>query len=194
MKNPRQAGKPNARVGFVVVESKQENLTEIITMLINKSILITAVIAFFLGAATAGKLVCDAKDKRAAQLAAEQQAQQVAFKDEVRRIEQDNAKRLADALAERDKALAVASADHARADQLRKQSDQLSAKLARLSATPADPSNPDAIRAGCCERLLAEASGLLAEGAGLAAEGGQLSARLSADRDAIAKIINARQK
>ncbi len=163
-------------------------------MLINKSILITAVIAFFLGAATAGKIVGDAKDKHAAQLAAEQQAQQVAFKDEVRKIERESAGRLAQALAERDKALAVASADHARVDQLRKQADQLSAKLARLSAAPADPGNPDAIRAAKCERLLAEATGLLAEGAGLAAEGGQLSARLSADKDAIAKIINARQK
>ena len=174
-------------------ESKQENLLEIITMLINKSILITAVIAFFLGAATAGKLVGDAKDRRAEQLAAEQQAQQVAFKDEVRRIEQNNAKRLADALAERDKALAVASADHARVDQLRKQSDQLAAKLARLSAAPADPGNLDAIRAGRCERLLAEATELLGEGTGLSSEGGQLSAKLSADRDALAKILRAQQ-
>lgn len=158
-------------------------------MFIDKSILITAVIAFFLGAATAGKIVGDVKDRRAAQLAAEQQAQRIALKDEVRRIEQDNAKRLADALAERDKALAVASADHARADKLRKQADQLSAKLARLSATPADPGNPDAIRAGRCERLLAEAAGLLGEGAGLAAEGGQLSARLSANKDALSKIL-----
>lgn len=163
-------------------------------MLIPRSILITAVIAFFLGAATAGKLVGDVKDRRAAQLAAEQQAQQIALKDEVRRIEQERTKAVADAIAERDKALAVASTDHARADQLRKQSDQLSAKLARLSATPADPGNPDAIRAGRCERLLAEATELLGEGAELAAEGGQLSARLSADRDAIAKIIFARQK
>ena len=162
-------------------------------MFIDKSTLITAVIAFFLGATTAGKIVGDAKDKHAAQLAAEQQAQQIALKDEVRRIEQDNAKRLADALAERDKALAVASADHARADQLRKQSDQLSAKLARLSAAPADPSNPDAIRAAKCERLLAEAAGLLGEGAGLSSEGGQLSAKLSADRDALAKILRAQQ-
>ena len=161
-------------------------------MFIDKSTLITAVIAFFLGAATAGKLVGDAKDKHAAQLAAEQQAQQLALKDEVRRIEQDNAKRLADALAERDKALAVASADHARVDQLRKHADQLSAKLSRLSATPADPGNPDAIRAAKCERLLAEASGLLAEGAGLAAEGGQLSARLSANKDALSKILIAK--
>lgn len=163
-------------------------------MLIPKSILITAVIAFFLGATTAGKLIGDVKDKHAAQLAAEQQAQRIALKDEVRKIERESADRLAQALAERDKALAVASADHARADKLRKQSDQLSAKLARLSAAPADPSDANAIRAAKCERLLAEASGLLAEGAGLAAEGGQLSARLSADRDAIAKIINARQK
>ena len=158
-------------------------------MLINKSILITAVIAFFLGAATAGKLVGDAKDKHAAQLAAEHQAQQIAFKDEVRRIEQERTKAVADAIAERDKALAVASADHARADQLRKQADQLSAKLARLSAAPADPSNLDAIRAGRCERLLAEAASLLGEGAELAAEGGQLSARLSANKDALSKII-----
>ena len=158
-------------------------------MLINKSILITAVIAFFLGAATAGKIVGDAKDKHAAQLAAEQQAQQVAFKDEVRKIERESAGRLAQALAERDKALAVASADHARADKLRKQADQLAAKLSRLSTAPTDPTNPDAIRAGRCERLLAEASGLLAEGAELAAEGGQLSAKLSADKDALAKIL-----
>lgn len=163
-------------------------------MLIPKSILITAVIAFFLGAATAGKLVCDVKDKHAAQLAAEQQAQQIALKDEVRKIERESADRLAQALAERDKALAVAHASYARVDQLRKQSDQLSAKLARLSATATDTGNPDAIRAGRCERLLAEASSLLGEGAELAAEGGQLSAKLSADKDAIAKIINARQK
>lgn len=162
-------------------------------MFIDKSTLITAVIAFFLGATTAGKLVGDAKDRRAEQLAAEQQAQQVAFKDEVRRIEQERTKAVADAIAERDKALAVAHASDARVDKLRKQSDQLNAKLSRLSATPADPGNPDAIRAGRCERLLAEASGLLAEGAELAAEGGQLSARLSANKDAIAKII-ARQK
>ena len=192
MKNPR-TGKRRG-LGFLLVESKQENLTEIITMLINKSILITAVIAFFLGATIAGKLVGDVKDRRAAQLAAEQQTQQLALKDEVRKIERESADRLAQALAERDKALAVASADHARADQLRKQSDQLSAKLARLSTAPADPTNPDAIRAGRCERLLAEAAELLGEGAELAAEGGQLSARLSADRDVIAKIINARQK
>ena len=191
MKNPR-TGKRRG-LGFLLVESKQENLTEIITMFIDKSTLITAVIAFFLGAATAGKLVCDVKDRRAAQLAAEQQAQQVAFKDEVRKIERESADRLAQALAERDKALAVAHASDARVDQLRKQSDQLSAKLARLSATPADPSNPDAIRAGRCERLLAEATSLLGEGAGLSSEGGQLSAKLSADRDALAKILRAQQ-
>ena len=158
-------------------------------MLINKSILITAVIAFFLGAATAGKIVGDVKDKHAAQIAAEQQAQQVAFKDEVRRIEQERTKAVADAIAERDKALAVAHASYARVDQLRKQSDQLAAKLSRLSAAPADPGNPDAIRAGRCERLLAEAAELLGEGAGLAAEGGQLSARLSANKDALSKIL-----
>lgn len=161
-------------------------------MFIDKSTLITAVIAFFLGATTAGKLVGDAKDKRAAQLAAEQQAQQMAFKDEVRRIEQERTKAVADAIAERDKALAVAYADHARVDQLRKQSDQLSAKLSRLSAAPADPGNPDAIRAGRCERLLAEATELLGEGAELAAEGGQLSAKLSADKDALSKILGAK--
>ena len=174
-------------------ESKQENLTKIITMFIDKSTLITAVIAFFLGATTAGKLVCDAKDRRAAQLAAEQQAQQIALKNEVRKIERESADRLAHALAERDKALAMASADHARADKLRKQSDQLAAKLSRLSAAPADPSKPDAIRAGRCERLLAEAAELLGEGAGLSSEGGQLSAKLSADRDALAKILRAQQ-
>lgn len=154
-----------------------------------KAIVITAIISFVLGVIVSGKLMADFKDRKAEQLAAEVARAQLAQKDEVRRIEQDSAKRLAEALSERDKALAMASADHARADQLRKQSDRLSAKLARLSAAPADPGNPDAERAASCERLLAEASGLLAEGAELAAEGGQLSARISANKDALSKIL-----
>lgn len=158
-----------------------------------KAIVITAIISFVLGMLVSGKLMADFKDRKAEQLAAEVARVQLAQKDEVRKIEQDNAKRLAEALAERDKALAMASADHALADQLRKQSDQLAAKLSRLSAAPADPGNPDAIRAAKCERLLAEAAGLLGEGAGLSSEGGQLSAKLSADRDALAKILRAQQ-
>lgn len=162
--------------------------------MITKSIAITAVISFALGALAAGKLTAWHFKAEADAERAQAQAQQIALKDRVREIEQEHAKTLADALAERDKALAVARSADARVDQLRKQSDRLSAKLTRLSAAPADPGNPDAERAGRCERLLAEASGLLAEGAELAAEGGHLSARLSADKDAIAKIINARQK
>ena len=152
-----------------------------------KAIAITAIISFVLGVIVSGKLMADFKDRKAEQLAAARA--QLAQKEEVRRIEQDHAKRLADALAERDKALALAASDHARADQLRKQSDRLSAKLERLSAAPADPSDANAVRAASCERLLAEASGLLAEGAELAAEGGQLAARLSANKDALSKIL-----
>lgn len=154
-----------------------------------KAIVITAIISFVLGVIVSGKMMADFKDHKAEQLAAEVARAQLAQKEEVRRIEQDSAKRLAEALAERDKALALASADHARADQLRKQSSQLSAKLERLSAAPADPSDANAVRAASCERLLAEASGLLAEGAELAAEGGQLAAKLSANKDALSKIL-----
>lgn len=171
-------------------ESKSDEPQErIITIVMQKAIAITAIISFVLGVIVSGKLMADFKDRKAEQLAAEVARVQLAQKEEVRRIEQDSAKRLAEALAERDKALAMASADHARADQLRKQSSQLSAKLERLSAAPADPSDANAERAASCERLLAEASGLLAEGAELAAEGGQLAAKLSANKDALSKIL-----
>lgn len=84
---------------------------------------------------------------------------------------------LMDALAQRDKALASVRSLRADAGRLR---DQLSARAEADKAR--DSGDGVGERLAGCERLLAE-------GVGLVGEGAELSARVSADKDALAAVL-----
>ena len=103
---------------------------------------------------------------------------------QARNKEQENAKKLAEALAARDKALADAASLRRSAVRVREQSRAVSAKLERVSAEHAASSDSCAVKLGRCEGLLAEGAELLGRGQDLVAEGAELSARVSADKDA----------
>lgn len=89
---------------------------------------------------------------------------------------EDSQKKLAEALAARDKALRANASLRASANSLR---DKLSARGDADAKTGRDSGNSDRERLGQCERLLGEGSGLVGEGV-------ELSGRLSADKDALA--------
>jgi hypothetical protein len=155
-----------------------------------KAIYITALISFALGGGITGKAVYDYKERQALTLAAQASQAQIETQKRVREIEHDYERKLADAIAERDKAVALADARLANADRLRKRSDSLASQLERLSATSGNSGNADSIRAGKCEQLLAEATGLLGEGERLAVEGGNLLERIEANRNALSKLVD----
>lgn len=123
-----------------------------------------------------------------AQIAATEKAQAeavAAAQAQARAKEKESAKRLSEALAERDKALARAESVRRDAVRVRVSAADTSAKLADLSRAHAASGDGVRERLGKCESLLAESAGLLGEGVGLAGEGAELSARVAADKDAI---------
>lgn len=105
--------------------------------------------------------------------------------DETRAKEELNAKKVSEALAERDRALASISGLRSNAVRVRQQSQNLSAQLSRASQTHTASGNRDSERLGKCEELLSESADLLGKGADLAGEGAELSAKLSADKEVI---------
>lgn len=117
--------------------------------------------------------------------ATELQTRTLELQTQAREQEQQNAKKLAEALAARDKALADAASLRRNAVRVREQSRAVSAKLGRVSTEHAASSDSCAVKLGRCEGLLAEGAGLLGRGQDLAAEGAGLLERVSADKDAL---------
>lgn len=107
--------------------------------------------------------------------------------DETRAKEELNAKKVSEALAERDRALASISGLRSNAERVRLQSDSLSKRLSRASEAHAAAADGHSERLGKCESLLSESSDLLGESVELAGEGASLSIRVAADKDAIAQ-------
>ena len=115
-------------------------------------------------------------------------AQQKALGDaqaSARAKEEENAKKVSEALAARDKALSDAANLRSAAVRVRVNADSVSAGLKRAAETDAASRDSDRERLGQCEKLLGESAGLLGEGVGLSAEGAELSARLSGDKDTL---------
>lgn len=124
-----------------------------------------------------------------AQIAADKLAKSQALaaaQEEARKKEEDNAKRLSEALAERDKALARAESVRRDALRVREQSNSVAGSLGAMSAADAGSGDGVRERLARCESLLSESAGLLGEGQDLAAEGAGLLERVSADKDALA--------
>ena len=123
------------------------------------------------------------------QIAADKLAQSQALaaaQAEARTKEKESAKRLSEALAARDKALARAESVRCDAVRVREQSNSVARSLGAMSA--ADAGSGDGVRERLArgEGLLSESAGLLGEGQDLAAEGAGLLERVSADKDALA--------
>ena len=115
-------------------------------------------------------------------------AQQKALGDaqaSARAKEEENARKVSEALAARDKALSDAATLRSNAVRVRQQSQNLSAQLSRASQTHTASGNRDSERLGKCEKLLGESAGLLGEGAELAGEGAELLTRVAADKEAM---------
>lgn len=112
------------------------------------------------------------------------QAELTELQTQARNKEQENAKKLAEALAARDKALADAASLRRNALRVRESSRAVAEQLGRVSAEHASSSDSSEVKLGRCERLLSEGAELLGRGAELSAEGAELSQRVSADKDA----------
>lgn len=115
-------------------------------------------------------------------------AQQKALGDaqaSARAKEEENARKVSEALAARDKALSDAASLRSAAVRVRTQSDTVSKDLKRAGDADATASDRYRKRLGECERLLAESASLLGEGQDLASEGAGLSLRLSGDKETL---------
>lgn len=126
-----------------------------------------------------------------AQIAATEKAQAeavAAAQAQARAKEKESAKRLSEALAARDKALARAESVRRDAVRVRVSAADTSKRLADLSRAHAASGDGDSERLGKCESLLSESAGLLGEGQDLAAEGAGLLERVSAGKDALAAV------
>lgn len=131
---------------------------------------VSAVLAIFFSGVWAGAKLCEASGARVKLEAQERIAKQEEESYEVYRKQQEA---LAEALAQRDRALRSVADLRATADRLRRQAD------ARAAAEAAsDPGDGRGERLGSCLRLLGEGAELVAEGAGL-------SVRVSADKDTL---------
>ena len=115
-------------------------------------------------------------------------AQQKALGDaqaSARAKEEENAKKVSEALAARDKALSDAANLRSAAVRVRVNADSVSAGLKRAAETDAASRDSDRERLGQCEKLLGESAGLLGEGAELVGEGAELLTRVAADKEAM---------
>lgn len=109
------------------------------------------------------------------------------LEEEYRAKEQESAKKVSEALALRDKAMADAARLRADSARVRESANSLAKQLSRASQSHAASGNGDSERLGKCESLLSESAALLGEGQDLATEGAALSVRIAADKDAIIK-------
>ena len=107
-----------------------------------------------------------------------------------REKENESAKKVASALAARDKALADARTVRADAERVRLQSSNLAEQLSRAAEGHAASGDSNEVKLGRCERLLSESSDLLGESVELAGEGASLSTRIAADKGAIISILD----
>lgn len=139
-------------------------------MSLSKTTIVCAVGMIFCSGVWVGAKLCEAHEAKIKLEAEERIAKQEEESYEVYRKQQEA---LAEALAQRDKALRSVADLRATADRLRRQAD------ARAAAEAAsDPGDGRGERLGNCLRLLGEGAELVAEGAGL-------SVRVSADKDAL---------
>lgn len=118
-----------------------------------------------------------AKDKAAQAEAAQ------ALEAKYREKENESAKKVADALAARDKAVSNAAALRADAQRLRVNSENLSKRLSTAAGQHVSSGDSSEVKLGRCESLLAESSDLLGESVELAGEGASLSVRIAADKE-----------
>lgn len=102
-----------------------------------------------------------------------------------REKETENARKLASALEERDKALARADSLRRDSVRLRDRADSAAASLRAGSASP----DPDGSKLARCRELLAEGANLVGAGGELAAEGAGLLTRVAADHDALSTQV-----
>lgn len=124
-----------------------------------------------------------------AQIAADKLAQSQALaaaQAEAMTKEKESAKRLSEALAARDKALARAESVRRDAVRVRVSAAGTSRKLADLSRAHAASGDGNSERLARCESLLGEGAELLGRGVELSSEGAGLAERVAADKDAIA--------
>ena len=129
-----------------------------------------------------------ASRKYEAQIAADKLAQSQALErlqSAARKKEEDSAKRLSEALAARDKALARAESVRRDAVRVRVSAADTSKRLADLSRAHAASGDGNSERLARCESLLGEGAELLGRGVELSSEGAGLAERVAADKDAI---------
>jgi hypothetical protein len=154
------------------------------TIDVNKVLLYVAV--FTIGLGVGGYIGTDAAQKTAAREKAELQQEaanaHMKLQDEYRVKEQQNAKKLSDAIAARDQALADLDRNRGDLDRVRKSAEQYRRKLSRAAAGSASACKPYAEKLARCTVLLEEGTELLDEGS-------RLSGRIAADKDALAKIV-----
>ena len=140
------------------------------TLAISVAVIIVAVGIFFIGyqyghQQTAAKYEAQIAKGRAAQAEAAQM-----LEEQYREKENESAKKVAAALAARDKALSDASRVRADAERVRLQSEGLSKQLSRAATKHAASGNGDSERLGKCESLLSESASLLGTSTELAGE------------------------
>lgn len=119
------------------------------------------------------------------ELAAEQAASA-----EYRKKVEDNEKRLAIAISERDRARAAVASLRADLAGVRLEAGKISAELRAMSPGSGRAGDADQRQDGRCEQLLAEATDLLGTSAELLSEGAELATQLNADRTATRQIMN----
>jgi hypothetical protein len=153
------------------------------TIEVNKILIYVAV--FTIGLGVGGYIGTDAAQKTAAREKAELQQEaanaHMKLQDEYRAKEQQDAKKLSEAIAERDQALADLDASRADLDRVRKSAEQYRRKLSRATAGSASACKPFVEKLSRCTVLLEEGTELLDEGS-------RLSGRIAADKDALAAL------
>lgn len=150
-------------------------------------VLIAAWVGFIAGGFVGSSAAKKEGDRRLA--AAQRDAADAALKlsSDYRKVEQENAKKLSDALAVRDRALADADALRADAERVQRAAERYRTRMPAAAAAGAAAGDADAERLGRCAELLAESAGLLAEG-------DRLARRISADKDALAAAAQPRSE
>lgn len=148
--------------------------------------LLAAMACFTVGLGVGGAVGTKAAQNAAAREKAELQAQaaeqRADLEKQYREKEKQDAKRVSDAIAERDKALADLRDSRADLSRLRKSAEVYRAKLSRASGASGSACKPYVDKLSECSRLLEE-------GVELGTEGSRLLREVAADKDALAKIV-----
>ena len=160
------------------------------TLAVSVAVIIVAVGIFFIGYQYGHQQTAAKYETQIAKDKAEQSEAAKALEAKYREKENESAKKVASALAERDKALSNAAALRADAQRVRLQSASLAKQLSRAAGQHTSSGDSSEVKLGRCERLLAESSDLLGESVELAGEGASLSTRVAADKDAVVSPVN----